>query len=497
MASTYALFASAAFHDRVVEESFVRSGQPLQIGNSPALAVPVPEGVPWLARVEWVSAASARVIDGRGREYLLEPDHDVRIELGPVGLRLSLAPQYPLKRVQLPSWKGSIAWLAIVLMTTVLVQQGGLLWQKRCEWFGICPPAELADGGGSVMITAEYLARLLREDYAGDQTGVIEREIDRPDASRKSERENQFYLPAGSKGPITKMGGAEETAPEPIRTPPEPEELPVPSKKKVEEQLAVEDVGTPIEQPEPAEPTDGVADEDVADNGDDEAVPEPPAEEEEGWGIPDWYDERDALMERLEIEMVLREAKRRVAIDPNDQFALSTLSYYQYLGQDYDGAKRTYEKYISLWPDEPAGYNNLALIYKRQGDYEKEERLYRVALSLEPNDTTAMNNLGVNLAHQGRYDEALAVMERIEALDPGDPYADLHRSKIYAEMGEDDLALEYLEKALKGMRALDTLHHIEFRQDIRIDPSFEKLRRTYAFRAILHKYYGKDSPLQE
>ena len=47
------------------------------------------------------------------------------------------------------------------------------------------------------------------------------------------------------------------------------------------------------------------------------------------------------------------------------------------------------------------------------------------------------------------------------------------------------------------MQALDTLHHIEFRQDIRLDPSFAKLRETRRFRAILLKYYGDDTPVPE
>ena len=88
-------------------------------------------------------------------------------------------------------------------------------------------------------------------------------------------------------------------------------------------------------------------------------------------------------------------------------------------------------------------------------------------------------------------------MRQLEVLDPGDPYADLHRAKIYAEMRDDERAYEYLEKALEGMKALDTLHHIEFRQDIRVDPSFARLRQSHRFRGILVRYYGKDSPLQE
>lgn len=497
LAKHHALFATARFHDQVVEERFVRRGEALQIGNDPSLAVPVPHGFPYLARCEWVSATELRVVDGRGRQYVLDPDHDVDIRIGPVGLHLSLAPQFPLKRMSAPSWKGSIAWLTIVLMTTALMQQGELLWAKRCEWFGICPSAPAAQPGWHVDVTAEYLARLLREDYAGaDEQGVIAKEIDRPDAARITEERHQFYMPAGNQGPVTRMGGAAETAPEPVRTPVRKEPEPVVSgAPEAKQQLVAEEVGTPIPM-QPNEPQDeGVADAE-ADDGD-ELAPQAPAEEEEGWGLQDWYDEKDRRIEQLEIEVMLEVAKRQLKIDPDDQEALSILSYYQYLAEDYDAAMRTYQRYIALYPDEPAGFNNMALVYKRQGRYAEEERLYRVALALEPLDTTAMNNLAVNLAHQGRYDEALALMRQIEQLDPDDPYADLHRAKIHAEMGDEAKALEYLERALERMAKLDTLHHIEFRQDIRLDPSFEKLRQTRGFREILLKYYGDDTPLKE
>jgi tetratricopeptide (TPR) repeat protein len=192
---------------------------------------------------------------------------------------------------------------------------------------------------------------------------------------------------------------------------------------------------------------------------------------------------------------MLQVSKERLKIDPNDTTALSVLSYYQYLAEDYDGAIATYERYIALLPEDAAGYNNKALVYKRRGQYAEEESLYRIALALDPDDETALNNLAVNLSHQKRFEEALAIMRHLEVIDPGDPYADLHRSKIYAEMGNDAQALAYLEKALLGMKDLDTLHHIEFRQDIRIDPSFEHLRGTRTFRDLLVRFYGKDTPL--
>jgi len=47
------------------------------------------------------------------------------------------------------------------------------------------------------------------------------------------------------------------------------------------------------------------------------------------------------------------------------------------------------------------------------------------------------------------------------------------------------------------MKELDTLHHIEFRQDIRVDPSFRRLRQTQRFHALLVRYYGNDAPVEQ
>lgn len=511
---TYALYASASFHGEVVEESFASSGETLQIGNSTALAVPVPQGCPYIAKVTWTSPSSCEVRDGTGQLHQLQPGRDLELELGPVLLRLYLVQQFRIRRAQPWSARGSLAWLAVVLMTTLMSSQGGWVWQQRCLIAGTLAPqsawvqdklwycfVEPDSGVAGGPFSAEYLARLLREDLEGEDQGAVERfeDIERPDASRVL-AEDDIYMPAGNEGPITKMGGAEETAPEPVRSA-EEEDIPVPKKAEAEQVPLFADDGTPVAAPLPEEenePDDGVADGlDAVDSEDDSLAPDPPAEEEEGWGIPDWYDERDEALEELEIELMLRMARQRLRIDPNDPQALSLLSYYQYLAEDYDAALETYDKFIELYPENPAGYNNKALVYKRRGMYDKEEGLYRVALSYQPMDVTAMNNLAVNLSHQGRFEEALAVMDQLESLDPDDAYADLHRSKIHAEMGNVEQALIYLRKALEGMARLDTLHHIEFRQDIRVDPSFASLRETERFRALLHEFYGKDSPLQD
>jgi hypothetical protein len=401
-------------------------------------------------------------------------------------------------RTVVPALVAPIVGLAIPALWTV----SGARWRSGVELLSnelaVCVPVPTSDHGPSATFTAEYLARLLRKDYEGDEQGVIEDRIDRPVAEREADNEDgrHFYLPAGAPGPATAMGGAAERTLRPVRTVVVEAEPVVPKERRAADEPTPTVGDVPVTAAPEAEP----GADDAAAEGADEAEPEgsePPSEETEGWGVPGWYDEQDRAAEQFEIDIVLRMVKRRLAIDPDDVGAMSVLSYYQYLAQDYSAALRTYDRMLSLNPEDAASYNNKALVYKRMGEYRKEEGLYRQSLNLEPDDTTTLNNLAVNLAHQGRHEEALAIMRELEVTDPDDPYADLHRSKIYAEMGRDEEALRFLEKALRGMQALDTLHHIEFRQDIRIDPSFEKLRGNSRFQAILLQYYGKDTPLSE
>jgi len=515
VASTYALYVAVSFNGEVVEEQSVRYGESVQLGNSALVAVPVPEGHDHLARVVWTGPATAVVETVQGTVHEVTPGEDLEIEVGPVGLRLYLVEQFRIRRSSTLSSVAALAWFVVVMMAFLVISK--LEWFDRPEnnclvldhvvrdyavyfpnWYERCHPpmAPMAHGGN---FSAEYIARLLKKDFEGSDRGLIETidNIDRPDAEREIDDEDpHVFLPAGDVGPPDEMGGAEETAPEPVRSV-DDEDLVLPKQKVEEEvQLALEDSEVVDDPVEVREPEDGEDEglEDVPEEEDDKSA-ERTAEEEEGWGVPDWYDERDAKFEDFVIQYQLQYVKERLAIDPDDLDALSALSYFQYLAQDYDGAVETYNKIIDQIPEDPSGYNNKALIYKRRGEYQKEEALYRIALSMDPTDDIVMNNLAVNLSHQGRFDEALAIMDQLEQMVPGDAYANLHRSKIYAEMGDDEQAYHYLRKALEGFNTMDTLHRIEFRQDIRIDPSFARLREQRRFRSTLAEFFGKDVPL--
>lgn len=334
---------------------------------------------------------------------------------------------------------------------------------------------------GQVQESPEIIARLLAHDYDGIDDGSTFTE---PEFAPQY---TDFYLPAGDKGSFESLdAGAKD-----------PQDASEHSNSP-KQQLAAQDeasklpeLQSPDEKAAPAPRPERLPDGETLDGRDRLAKEEQSNKaQDEGWGLKDQVPEEQAEAKRVEEE--LAQAEEALRLDPNSPWALAQVARYQYLSEDMDGARRTYERYIEVRPESASGYNNLGLVYKRLGDFEKEEELYRLALSIEPDDTAAMNNLAVNLAHQDRYDEALELMDRVEVLEPGQPYAQLHRAKIYAAMDSPERALISLDKALAGMAALDTLHHIEFRQDIRVDPALDPLRERAAFTELLVQYYGEE-----
>ena len=80
--------------------------------------------------------------------------------------------------------------------------------------------------------------------------------------------------------------------------------------------------------------------------------------------------------------------------------------------------------------------------------------------------------------------------------DPSEvPYAALHRAKIAAAQGRMRKAQRHLKRARNDIDKMDTFHHIEFRQDIRLDPSLKDLRKRAGVKALLRETYGDNSPL--
>ena len=455
----------ARFHGSVVEDHVVPAkGHRLRIGHEVMNGLPIHPGCSDYGSLRWQGPSRCLYVNELGEERPLDGEA-FRVREGAVELELRLVPQFMHSRsiftgdFMMVATVGAmmlVAWLFVQLLDAA--NAGG-------------------DGAFHPEPTPELIARLLEEDYDGAREGFLYEEQARPDSEFTVD---SYYLPEGDKGPTDTLGGSEDVADEKsFETEGEDDKKTFQPLDETPPELAS------VEDESPRPPIPDVQDEKELEES--EASSES-AETREGWGLKDHNGA--AQKDDFRIRYEIRTARALLEIDPDDPWALQHMAYYQYLAEDLDDAQGTYERYIEKYPESAAGYNNLALVHKRKGEYGVEEGYYRLALAYEPGDTHAMNNLAVNLAHQSRYPEALALMDELERLTPNDPYSDLHRAKIHSAMGSKDKALFFLEKAIEGVALLDTLHTIEFRQDIRVDPAFDPLREEPRFQEILVHYYG-------
>jgi tetratricopeptide (TPR) repeat protein len=449
---------------------------PATIGDSPEAVVPTPSGGP-LAVARWrqpgvvaidarePGAASGAITVGETWRWKGPDGVDVDCDLVPYQ-----------RAARFGAIGGDLALLTLMLSLMVGVGQVNMLLK------GLMPPAGQAAAGYEA--SPELIARLLSRDLDGEDQGVVDR-ADRPDMAKGNP---SFYMPAGNDGPLHRIGGGAEAGDE-VQRREDPDREEALAAGDADDAPTV-DAAAPELDPLGAQ-DDGIAQIDpapaLADGG--QAGARTPMERFIGWGFRDWFDAADSRTLDPEMQRQLDRARSRLRIDPDDPAAIQVLGYYSYLAEQTEVCRDAYRRYTELYPDDPAGFNNLALTYKRTGDYATEEALYRKALALDPLDAHVINNLAVNLAHQGRGAEALALMDQLEELTPDDPYADLHRAKIYATMDKRERSYRALARALEGVAALDTLHHIEFRQDIRLDPAFDEMRGEARFRRLLERFY--------
>ncbi len=491
-----ALRVVVRFHGRVVEDRVFKQVQrPLTLGGDGDVVLPPPHVDAPVATISWQGQQRVLVRTHTERELRVTAQEPGQLSYGPIQVDLSLVPQYRLPRAA-PFGEGDTVMGVLVIAMTLLgmyvdfglsICYDAAVALRSPELAAFCPVPQPAMV--SVESTPEYIARLLKEDYEGTSDVAP---VQAPEDLDTDQALPSFHLPAGNRGPLDAPGGAEDTAPEPERRPQAEDPVRTRHQPLRPEPLPAEPDAEPQEaQTGAVDPQTLKASEDGGAEPIDPA--ELPAEEERGWGFQDWLDANDDREHHDQLKEIVELTRERLRIDPENPHALTQLGYFQYLAEDLRGCAKTYERYIELYPDDAAGYNNLGLVYKRSGEYPKEEGYYRLALALDPDDSYALNNLAVNLAHQGRFDEALAIMDELHSLEPDDAYAHLHRAKILAAMGHSEDALIWFGRALAGARDLDTFHHIEFRQDIRVDPAFSALRAEPEFARMLVEAYGTDA----
>jgi hypothetical protein len=387
------------------------------------------------------------------------------------------------RRTSGEAW-GDVALLVLMLTLMVGVGQLNTLFAMIV--------GDRVESTSALAPSPELIARLLRQEFGGADRGQVS-VAQRPEMARKAP---SYFMPAGSTGPMEHMGGGKKAGPAVNRTSTSGPESSHQSRDNAIAQHFTPGEPLPKNQEFLTRRTWGTKSAHKLASKTHRSM-STAMEQFVGWGFRDWLDAAEIpASEKTGMEQRLEVAQQILRIDPDDPFSILTVGNYAYLSENYVLCREMYARYLKLYPGDAAGWNNLALTYKRTREYREEEDLYRLALVLEPENFFTKNNLAVNLAHQGRFSEANALMDDLRMHPHQRPYADLHMAKVAASQGKERRAYRFLKRALAEVQNLNTSHHIEFRQDIRVDPSFDRLRSQGKFRRLLFEAYGEDSPVE-
>jgi eukaryotic-like serine/threonine-protein kinase len=126
-----------------------------------------------------------------------------------------------------------------------------------------------------------------------------------------------------------------------------------------------------------------------------------------------------------------------------------TAAYYRNVTGELDKAAQTYQEQIESYPREPAGYNNLGLIYAQEGQYEKGAELTRQAVGLGPDVAVFYENLSQYTLALQRIGETNKVIREAQArkLDPAEFHLTLY---AIAFLAEDSAAMAGQEQWFVG-----------------------------------------------
>jgi tetratricopeptide (TPR) repeat protein len=172
-----------------------------------------------------------------------------------------------------------------------------------------------------------------------------------------------------------------------------------------------------------------------------------------------------------------------------------------------------YQKKIAANPNNPDIYVEAGDHYFENDELEKALECFSKAVELVPTDTVALHNKGSVLFMMERFDEVVTTFDKLIAIDSEDTSAYLTKGAALFKAGKYDESIQALNnvvkrdmndaaawyykasaEAMKGnlklvvpflTRSADIEN--EFRERAKEDPSFDKVRDTAEFQAVVNK----------
>jgi len=135
-------------------------------------------------------------------------------------------------------------------------------------------------------------------------------------------------------------------------------------------------------------------------------------------------------------------------------------AFYDWNESTYDKAIEAYKKLLDLHPDDKAGNNNLALLYRDIEEWDKALERYEYLRENKLADSLEYGNLASHYQRMGMHDKAKSIREEYFNNFPDNFNQHLGLADLHLDLGDYDLALDEIQKAF----SLNPTHFLVPRQ---------------------------------
>ncbi len=211
-------------------------------------------------------------------------------------------------------------------------------------------------------------------------------------------------------------------------------------------------------------------------------------------------DERRGLIHRARVHI-----EKAIQLDPADAFARSVLVVQRYrVDLDLSQAVAALRELAERWPDAPAPWTGLTLVYNDVGHSEEAEACASKARAMLPMDVIQLYNIAVARANGYRFAEAVAAFDEVLELEPDHGISLVGKFYALAGCGRIADALAAAQ-VCERVKAIDAAQHAYFRglcahwsgqaaqaRAIYAEPAVESLcRREPAYDAVRQVHLGR------
>ncbi len=288
-----------------------------------------------------------------------------------------------------------------------------------------------------------------------------------------------------NQGALARLNELRPPEPEPVPEPepivePEPEPVaeaklpePVPEPVIIEQEIILEEA-TPepvIEEPTPEPEPELPAQEVVLEHAPEPEIVEVP--------VPKPEPPVQQPVQPKPIAPPMDPYQKRIAANPNNPDIYVEAGDHYFENDDLEKALECFSKAVELAPTDTVALHNKGSVLFVMERYDDVVTTFDKLIAIDSEDTSAYLTKGAALFKAGKYDESIQALNNVVKRDMNDAAAWYYKASAEAMKGNLKLVVPFLT------RSADIEN--EFRERAKEDPSFDKVRDTPEFQAVVNK----------